>query len=97
MEDALYCQTMGLEIYTIKVGTEVVGKSAPGDIFFSDFHIENSDDYAVALQAINACTGRCWLLTDDDNPTNDELAQEADFEFLGTGVWFRGEIVVAYG
>jgi hypothetical protein len=84
-----YSQFFARHKYTIKIGTEVVGTSNPGDIFFSDLHVEDDELYHLALTDIIETTGRCWLLTDEDNEAHEELATAANFQCLGPGVWLR--------
>ena len=85
-----YSEFIGLRIYTIKIGTEIVGTSNPGDIFISDLHLNDDDEiFHIALTDLNDITGRCWLLTDEDNEWHDALAIAANFSNLGPGVWIR--------
>lgn len=85
-----YSQFIAQHKYTIKIGTEVVGTSNPGDIFISDLQIDDDDEaFHLALTDLRETTGRCWLLTDENNEWHDAIAIAADFSNLGPGVWIR--------
>jgi hypothetical protein len=83
----LFSLTECKQVYTIKIGAQVIGHTRPGDLFISNLKINDAESAGLVVDAAlhdSRFVGReIWLLTDPANADHTQVAQDAGFQRLG--------------